>query len=469
MFAHSARIVAILTEKAPTQTGATHVLPFDEFVTQGFFGIGTMNIRKVHGSEKWICIAVLAVFALPVACAVVLNYYLVIGQLEVRARSVAEEVVLRQQTASAQTAHARGTLEARLAKDPCSPSQIELMRNLAWGASYLQAVGFVHDNHLVCSSYGNHGAGLPLGAADYLTSTGEYVRRAVELPIGTHQKFIVITDRRSGYSTFELPDLLLDVERTNPDVRLGLVAVSQPVIIVSKGDIDIGHKPVFLRGERELTWVDAGGVKVMTRSPNHDYAGVAIIPRPAVIRAFLALGAYFFPVGILLGIASSMLVCLWLRRRVSMISRLRRAIRLKELSLHYMPIVDLQSDGIIGTEALLRWNPSNGESIGPEKFIPLAERHRLIGRLTEAMLTIFATEAPSLLRMRPDLYVSLNLSAYDFSNPAIIERLKDVRKFLGLRNLMIEVTESAFLNIRQAQLTIGQLHATGIRVAIEVG
>ena len=398
---------------------------------------------------------------------VALSYHLAIHQLEVRAWLIAEEIVLRRQAISAQTEHARTSLEARSTQDPCSPSQIELMRNLALGASYLQAVGFVRDNRLVCSSYGNHGAGIPLGAADYLSSTGEYVRRAVELPIGTHQKFIVITDRKSGYSTFELPDILLDIRQANPGVVLGLAAVSHPMIIVSNGDIDISRPASLTRGERELKWTDTRGVEVMMRSSTHDYAGVAVIPRSSVIRAFFTLGVYLFPFGILLGLTSSALTYLWIMKRMSIVSRLQRAMRRKELSLHYMPIVDLQSNRIVGAEALLRWSASNGESIGPDRFIPVAERHHLMGRLTRSMLTIFVNDAPSLLDTCPDLYISLNLSAGDFSDPKIIETLEEARKSVGLRNLMVEVTESAFLDIREAQVTISQLHAAGTRVAID--
>ncbi|MFL9988927.1 EAL domain-containing protein [Paraburkholderia sediminicola] len=406
-------------------------------------------------------------FIVPVVCMVTLSYYLAVGQLGLRARAIAKEVLLRQQAISVQTAHARASLTARSAQVPCSPSQIDLMRDLALGASYLQAVGYVRNNRLICSSYGNHGAGIPIGAADYLSATGLYVRHAVELPIGTNQKFIVVSGKASGYSTLELPDWLLDVRRANPDFWPGLVAVSRPMVIVSSGDLNVKHIPSFAPHELELKWVDANGLGAMTRLSGHDYAGVAFIPRSSMLRTCFRIGTYLAPFGILLGLASSTLVCLWIKHWTSMLSRLRRAIRRNELSLHYMPIVELESNQIVGAEALLRWHSSTGESIGPDRFIPLAEQHRLIGQITRAMLTIFAKDAPSLMRVRPNLYISLNLSPGDFLDPAIIARLEDVRQSVGLRNLMVEVTEGTFLDIERAQLTIHQLHDAGTRVAID--
>jgi len=48
---------------------------------------------------------------------------------------------------------------------------------------------------------------------------------------------------------------------------------------------------------------------------------------------------------------------------------LKAALTKKEFRLHYQPIVDLQSNRIVGCEALVRWNHPSGELLLPSRFI----------------------------------------------------------------------------------------------------
>ena len=54
------------------------------------------------------------------------------------------------------------------AKNPCSYQNIDLMRQVAVTSSYLQAVGAVSGNRLICSSVESSGEGLNLGVPDYV-------------------------------------------------------------------------------------------------------------------------------------------------------------------------------------------------------------------------------------------------------------------------------------------------------------
>jgi predicted signal transduction protein with EAL and GGDEF domain len=58
--------------------------------------------------------------------------------------------------------------------------------------------------------------------------------------------------------------------------------------------------------------------------------------------------------------------------------RLRKAIEEEALSLHYQPQVDLETEKLIGLEALLRWNDQVLGKVPPVDFIPVAEETGLI-------------------------------------------------------------------------------------------
>ncbi|HET8694639.1 MAG TPA: CSS-motif domain-containing protein, partial [Aquabacterium sp.] len=99
-----------------------------------------------------------------------------------------------------------------------SVRNIELMRRLAIGARTLRAVGYVQGDRLLCSSYGNHGAGIPIGAPSYLSQRGYFIRPAVQLHIAGDEKYLLSTEQRSGYSALILPGYAMDLTMAPPDV-----------------------------------------------------------------------------------------------------------------------------------------------------------------------------------------------------------------------------------------------------------
>jgi diguanylate cyclase (GGDEF)-like protein len=70
-----------------------------------------------------------------------------------------------------------------------------------------------------------------------------------------------------------------------------------------------------------------------------------------------------------------------LAQRFDIESRLRHALPRHELALHYQPQFEAGSGSLIGFEALLRWQPREGDPVGPDQFIPVAEECGLIGAM----------------------------------------------------------------------------------------
>ena len=139
-----------------------------------------------------------------------------------------------------------------------------------------------------------------------------------------------------------------------------------------------------------------------------------------------------------------------------------------DLRLHYQPIVDLSTGKTVGYEALVRWM-RDGRLVPPGEFIPVAEASGLIAPLTdwvvdEACRTTADWGTPV---SRP--WVSVNLSSSQLIRPDIVARFGQSLEASGLspERLVIEITESALLEIDVAKPAVERLSDLGVRVAID--
>ena len=147
---------------------------------------------------------------------------------------------------------------------------------------------------------------------------------------------------------------------------------------------------------------------------------------------------------------------------------LRKALALREFELHYQPQVDLETDSIVGFEALLRWRHPERGLVSPADFIPLAEEIGLIVPLGEWVLREACHEAT---RWPDGVSVAVNVSPHQFADPARLVNL--VAKSLASSSLPgsrleIEITESVLLRNEQTVLAaLHRLRAMDVRVAMD--
>jgi diguanylate cyclase (GGDEF)-like protein len=131
---------------------------------------------------------------------------------------------------------------------------------------------------------------------------------------------------------------------------------------------------------------------------------------------------------------------------VSMAAALRRALSNGELSLHYQPIYRLPSRELIGLEALARWRRDDGEMVGPDEFIPVAETTGLIHALGDWVLGTLCAQAAEwqALGLRPNF--GINVSPRQLERPGFVADFAAVVARAGLnpRRLIVELTESAW-------------------------
>jgi predicted signal transduction protein with EAL and GGDEF domain len=155
------------------------------------------------------------------------------------------------------------------------------------------------------------------------------------------------------------------------------------------------------------------------------------------------------------------------RNRQMMKADLRNAVEARDLRVVYQPIVAMNTMRIASCEALCRWDHPQLGPISPSVFIPLAEEMGIISEISSFMLAAACTECA---KWPEPITVCINLSAKDFRERSIIDKIRDTLAASGLaaHRLEIEVTETALLDDKAlTREYLDELKALGVRIALD--
>lgn len=157
--------------------------------------------------------------------------------------------------------------------------------------------------------------------------------------------------------------------------------------------------------------------------------------------------------------------------RVAMEASLRRALRNDEFELHYQPILNAEDGSLIGAEALIRWiSPENG-LVGPNEFIPLAEKSGLIIPIGEWVMRQAASDLAQwdALGLKIE-HLSVNVSMLQFQAMGFTKKMLE---FLASQphlqsRLLFEITESVYMDeSRDPGARLDTLRKQGVGIAID--
>lgn len=150
---------------------------------------------------------------------------------------------------------------------------------------------------------------------------------------------------------------------------------------------------------------------------------------------------------------------------------LKRAVERKEWLIHYQPIISLKSGKPIGAEALVRWQHPQRGVLSPKDFIQVAEDTGLILPIGDYVLHSACMQAKAWREAgRPRFWVSVNISARQFQEKDLVEKVKRVLSETGLPSdgLRLEITET--LAIKDSKYTmrlIKELSELGVYTSLD--
>jgi diguanylate cyclase (GGDEF)-like protein len=157
-------------------------------------------------------------------------------------------------------------------------------------------------------------------------------------------------------------------------------------------------------------------------------------------------------------------------RRREIVVALQEALQAEEFNLEYHPIVNIQTGGILGFEALIRLQNRRVGMVFPNEFIPIAEETGLIRLIGNWVIRKACQAIGDLNReLGSAFFISVNLSPKQFQDETLLSVVETALKdnYLGRGQLEVEITESALM--RDSPKILGFLHALrALGVLIEI-
>ncbi len=151
---------------------------------------------------------------------------------------------------------------------------------------------------------------------------------------------------------------------------------------------------------------------------------------------------------------------------------LRQALQNDELELFYQPQISLQSNEIVGMEALIRWRHPDKGLISPEVFIGVAEESGLINAIGEWVLTEVCRQIKQWCEDKlPRIRIAVNLSGKQILHEHAVHALEKILDEASNASqdmpLDLEITESVLQTAERSVANLKRLKAKGVRLAID--
>lgn len=148
------------------------------------------------------------------------------------------------------------------------------------------------------------------------------------------------------------------------------------------------------------------------------------------------------------------------------------ALHRQEFQVAYQSIVSVETNQIIGFEALARWQHSSQGFIAPTVFIPLAEKAGCIHELGLWMIEQACYQLYTWQQQFPSpspLTMSVNLSALQLLQPNLLQDVRHIleKSRIAPDSLKLEITESTLIENKPIIILLSELRALGIQLYVD--
>ncbi|CAI8812375.1 putative bifunctional diguanylate cyclase/phosphodiesterase [Pseudomonas donghuensis] len=153
------------------------------------------------------------------------------------------------------------------------------------------------------------------------------------------------------------------------------------------------------------------------------------------------------------------------------VARLRQALYMGELCLHYQPKVNMHNGAVIGFEALLRWQHPGKGLVMPADFLPQVEQTDLIVEIGEWVIDQAMNQMQRWQALGYQWPVSVNIAARHVQRDDFVERLQlslNRHPAVAPAMLDLEIVESvAIENIQRVSQCLEACQRLGVQFSLD--
>lgn len=159
-------------------------------------------------------------------------------------------------------------------------------------------------------------------------------------------------------------------------------------------------------------------------------------------------------------------------RRVEAELVVREIIEHENIILFYQPIIDIETQQIVGAEALMRGKKLTEKFYDPMELIIVAEATNLIIPLGMIILKSACNFARRCIDIAGDCgaFISVNVSSFQLKDPDFVDRVEAILEETQLlpSHLVLEITETMLMeNFEAASRALNELRRIGVRISID--
>ncbi|WP_195696177.1 putative bifunctional diguanylate cyclase/phosphodiesterase [Priestia megaterium] len=157
-------------------------------------------------------------------------------------------------------------------------------------------------------------------------------------------------------------------------------------------------------------------------------------------------------------------------KTISMENELKYALERNEFQLVYQPLIDLKTSGVIGAEALIRWNSAKFGTVYPNEFLPILEEVGLIVPVGKWVLEEACKQMKAWTELNAKASkIGVNVSPIQLKSSRFVAEIEQILQKTGLEPhfLELEITESVIQNSQESKKVLNRLRSLGIKVAMD--
>lgn len=347
--------------------------------------------------------------------------------------------------------------------EPCSDQYVLALRKRLWPYPLIKDIAYVQDEKIVCSAlWGKLNAPLSLNMFRNKVNRGSYtwvfdaqIEENITADVLYTSNFAITV------SPFAFQRFWEEANKMDFDAIIGDFKHDNHFFMIGKNT----HLLEAVEHNKQRSHL------YFTEHACNSVNNICVIVGTS-LPLFFKNNLYFlislFSASIIIGLLIGALFVNNIAHNQSLLARLKNALENRELHFVYQPIYKIKDRKITGIEVLLRWTDPQIGHIGPDIFIPLAEKNGLINKISLYVVEHAIRECAPVL-LSSDITLSINVSCADICSEAFREKLLSTLKQENVpgESIILEITERQSSGTEDIKRSMDLFKGTGIIFALD--